>query len=123
MVAFSLWLAVSVGLADGPSAQAPAISSESFRTLFESARDGNLDVPPSVARNARRFRYVFVGGFGGAGVSGYFSENARELRERGVPRKHIHFVFPSSRETSEENEAAVRDRLEAIAAEGPSAWW
>src|SRR5262249_34070830 len=80
---------------------------------------GRLAIPEPVARRARGFRYVFVGGFRAGPMPGYFAQNAAELRAIGVPRRRIHFLFPSSRHSVEENRAAVRDELGRIAEEGP----
>jgi pimeloyl-ACP methyl ester carboxylesterase len=90
-----------------------------FRGWFEAASRGRLRVPESVARRARGFRYVFVGGFQNERMPGYFSQNAKELRAHGVPRRSIHFLFPGSQATVEENRAAVRDEFLRIAGAGP----
>jgi pimeloyl-ACP methyl ester carboxylesterase len=90
-----------------------------FREWFDAACSGRVIMPDAVERNARRFRYVFVGGFHNERMPGYFGQNAKELRARGVPRKAIHFVEPSSRKTVADNIGEVRDRFLAIAKEGP----
>ena len=54
---------------------------------------------------------MFVAGFMSEGMSEYFTQNARELVAIGVPRKAIHFIYPSSGETIEGNAAAVRTRF------------
>jgi pimeloyl-ACP methyl ester carboxylesterase len=89
-----------------------------FRGWFEAARNGTLEIPEPVARRARRFRYVFVGGFRNGPMPGYFAQNAAELRAHDVPRRRIHFFFPSSRWSVDENRSAVREGLIRIAAEG-----
>jgi pimeloyl-ACP methyl ester carboxylesterase len=97
----------------------PAVSPAEFRAWFEAARGGGLVIPDDVERNARRFRYVFVGGFAGERMPGYFKDNAAELRARGVPPGATHFVYPSSHRTIEENSGEVRERFFAASREGP----
>jgi pimeloyl-ACP methyl ester carboxylesterase len=97
----------------------PVISPTGFRASFELALAGKLSVPAEVKRSARSYRYVFVGGFMNEGMSEYFKQNARELRLIGVPRKAIHYIYPSSQETIEGNAAAVRDKFKEFAAQGP----
>jgi pimeloyl-ACP methyl ester carboxylesterase len=97
----------------------PAPSPAEFRAWFEAARQGDLVIPDQVGRNARRFRYVFVGGFASERLPNYFRDNADELRARGVSSGAIHFVFPSSHRTIDENAAEVRSRFLAISLEGP----
>jgi pimeloyl-ACP methyl ester carboxylesterase len=103
---------------DGSSTD-PLVSPAEFRTWFDAAREGSLDLPAEVLSKARRLRYVFVGGFGSERMPGYFALNARELRARGVPRDAIHFIFPSSHETFDANADEVREHFFAIAREGP----
>ena len=100
-------------------ASAPAVSPAEFRAWYDAALRGQLSMPADVSRSARRFRYVFVAGFHNERMPGYFSQNARELRARGVPRRAIHFVYPSSHETVAGNASTVRSQLLAIAKEGP----
>jgi pimeloyl-ACP methyl ester carboxylesterase len=102
----------------GPSGGPRGCAAE-FRGWFEAAVGGRLALPEPVARRARRFRYVFVGGYRTGPMPGYFAQNAAELRANGVPRRRIHFLFPSSRHGVEENRAAVREELIRIADEGP----
>ena len=97
----------------------PVISPAEFRGCFDSALAGKLSIPADVKRAAQRYRYVFVGGFMSEGMSEYFKQNARELRAMGVPRKAIHFIYPSSHETIEGNAAAVRAKFHEFAAMGP----
>ncbi len=68
---------------------------------------------------ARRFRYVFVGGFLNERMPGYFSQNARELRACGVPRPAIHFVSPSSHRSFDENLETIGEDFRRIAEAGP----
>jgi len=105
-------------LLSGP-AEGPCVTAAEFQGWFKAASRGTLHIPAPVARRARRFRYVFVGGFRTGRMPGYFAQNAEELRAHGVPRRSIHFLFPSSRRTVEENCDAVRDELLRIAGEGP----
>jgi pimeloyl-ACP methyl ester carboxylesterase len=113
-------LAVLAGLAATPGASPPrpASSTAEFRTWFEAARRGDLVIPDATARAARRFRYVFVGGFGNERMAGYFKENGRELLTRGVPPGAIHHVYPSSHKTIEENADEVRERFLEVSREG-----
>ena len=93
------------------STPAPVISPIEFRASFKQALAGKLSIPAQVRRDAREYRYVFVAGFMSEGMSEYFTQNARELVAIGVPRKAIHFIYPSSGETIEGNAAAVRTRF------------
>src|SRR5262249_5776660 len=95
------FLGVTLLLAD--TSEAPRVTATAFCGWFEAASRGTLRIPGPVARRARRFRYVFVGGIRTGGMPGYFAQNAAELRTHGVPRRLIHFVYPSSRRTVEEN--------------------
>ncbi len=97
----------------------PIISPAEFRVSFDSALAGKLSVPADVKRAARSYRYVFVGGFMNEGMSEYFKQNAKELRAIGVPRKAVHYVYPSSQATIEENAATVRGKFQEFAALGP----
>ena len=57
-------------------------------------------------------------GFMNEGMSEYFTQNARELVAIGVPRKAIHYIYPSSGETIEGNAAAVRNQVSGIRGPG-----
>ena len=66
-----------------------------FRTLTSgriSTRHarGSLTIPDEAIEEARRYRYVFVGGFHNERLPGYFAQNARELRAKGVPKEAVH---------------------------------
>jgi len=95
----------------------PVVTPAEFRAWFDAARVGKVAAP--VDRGAGRYRYVFIGGLGNERMPGYFAQNAQELRSLGVRRDRVHYIWPSSRSTIEENADGVRDRLRAIAAEGP----
>jgi pimeloyl-ACP methyl ester carboxylesterase len=103
----------------GLSTDVPAFSPADFQKWFATACQGQLRLPREVARTATTFRYVFVRGFGSEYLSGYFIQNARELRTQGVPRQAIHFIEPRSSRTLEENLATVREEIRRIAALGP----
>src|SRR5208337_5107555 len=78
-----------------PPVQAETSSSvtpEQFRAWFDAARRGRLEIPDEVGRNARSYRYVFIGGLFNEQMPGYFLQNVKELRARGVPRTSIHLV-------------------------------
>lgn len=90
-----------------------------FQEWFRSAENGSLEVPPSVALEARSFRYVFVEGFHNERMPGYFAANIAELKALGIPRSRIHVISPSSRRSNEENAEDVRSRFLEIAREGP----
>ncbi len=96
----------------------PVVSPAEFRSWFDAAAAGRLSIPAEVSRSARRYRYVFVGGFHNERMPGYFSQNAKELRARGVPRRAIHFVYPSSHETVAGNADAVCSEIRQIARNG-----
>ncbi len=95
------------------------ISPPVFQSWFDAALGGRLVIPAEVRRTARGYRYVFVAGFMNEQMSGYFMQNAKELRAMGVPRRAIHFIYPSSHKTVEQNADAVRARFQEIAALGP----
>jgi len=103
----------------GPAATDPVISPADFRRHFDAAREGKLSIPDTAIEEARRYRYVFVGGFHSERLPGYFAQNAKELRARGVPKTAIHFIYPSSGETVDGNARMVRASFEDIARQGP----
>ena len=39
-----------------------SITPEQFRAWFDAARQGRLEIPDEVSRDACRYRYVFIGG-------------------------------------------------------------
>src|SRR4051794_8744247 len=84
-------------------ADALTLSPDEFRSWFDAAEKNRLAIPADVSANAREFRYVFVGGFRGESMRGYFSENIQELPSRRVPKTAIHVLSPSSHKTVEEN--------------------
>jgi hypothetical protein len=49
-------------LLSGDPPEKVSIRADDFGRWFESAVEGDLEIPGSVARRARGFRYVFVGG-------------------------------------------------------------
>jgi pimeloyl-ACP methyl ester carboxylesterase len=111
---------LALGLATtGPAATDPVIVPAEFRDYFDAARKGKLEIPDDAIEEARRYRYVFVGGFHNERLPGYFTQNAKELRAIGVPKKAIHFIYPSSHRTVAENARGVRHQFEDIAEQGP----
>lgn len=114
-LAMALGLSALAGGSSGGAAWTPA----EFRGWFDDARAGTLKVPKDVRREARGFRFVFVGGFASERLPGYFRRNMKALRACGVPRGAIHAVFPPSRGTLEENADAFGRRIREIADEGP----
>ncbi len=111
-------LMVAALLAGGPDTSTSGASGP-FQGWFRSAEEGSLKVPATVAREARTFRYVFVGGFHNERMPRYFAANIAELKALGIPRDQIHVVQPSSHRTSEDNAEEVRARFLEIAREGP----
>jgi pimeloyl-ACP methyl ester carboxylesterase len=97
----------------------PGVSAAQFCKWFDAAREGKLHIPAKVSRTARRFRYVFVGGFQSERMLGYFAQNAKELRARSVPKQSVHFISPSSHKSVAENAEAVREAFLDIALRGP----
>ena len=95
------------------------VSATDFHLWFDAARIGELTIPTRIERKASRLRYVFVGGFGGERPGNYFTENARELRRHSVPKRMIHYIFPSSDKSVDENVAEVRKYLFEIDRDGP----
>jgi hypothetical protein len=113
----AVFLGVALWL--GGTAEPPSVTADEFRGWFETASRGELRIPVPVARQARRFRYVFIGGFRIGRMPGYFTQNADELRALGVPRHSIHFLYPDSHKTVEENRKTVRDEIFRIAGDCP----
>jgi pimeloyl-ACP methyl ester carboxylesterase len=102
-----------------PAQACSGVSAAQFRKWFDAAREGKLQIPAKISRTARRYRYVFVGGFQSEGMMGYFAQNAKELRAKTVPKRSVHFISPSSHKTVAENAEAVRARFLEIAHQGP----
>lgn len=100
------------------STVAPDSGSGAFQGWFDAACQGQLQIPLEVERAAARYRYVFVAGFWNERMPAYFAQNAQELRARGVPRDAIHFIYPSSHKSIEENAEAVHAQFLEIAATG-----
>jgi pimeloyl-ACP methyl ester carboxylesterase len=118
MLGFLTFLLVSLSPPD-QAATTPVISPTAFRAWFDAALGGRLSIPAEVSRTVRCYRYVFVAGFLNEGMSGYFAQNAKALRAKGVPRRAIHFIYPSSHKTVAENADAVRAEFLGIARQGP----
>jgi pimeloyl-ACP methyl ester carboxylesterase len=95
------------------------IAPDDFEGWYKSASEGKLRIPAITKDNAKRYRYVFVGGFNNENMPGYFAQNAKELRAHGISRKAIHFVYPSSHRSLDENADATREEFLKIAGEGP----
>ncbi len=110
-------LALTIGLL-GPR-DALKVTPDDFREWFEGASKKPLAIPRKVEARARTFRYVFVGGFRGESMRGYFAQNAQQLRSCGVPKSSIHFIATSSDQTVEENCEAFGKRLGEVAESGP----
>lgn len=110
---------VLISAVESRADSAPAVTPADFQRWFASSCEGRLRVPDGVEVRARGFRYIFVGGFLNERMPGYFSQNARELRARGVPRPAIHFVAPSSHKSFEENREAIGEDFRKIAGAGP----
>jgi hypothetical protein len=115
MIGTTLFLAALCTALDDP----PYVSPADFRAWFDAASAGKLSVPAEVGRGAKRFRYVFVGGFASEQMRGYFAENTKELRALGVPRSAIHTIFPRSSQTIEEEASTFREQIYKAASEGP----
>jgi len=118
VLGFLTFLLVSLSPPDH-AATTPVISPVAFRAWFDAALGGRLSIPAEVSRTARGYRYVFVAGFLNERMSGYFAQNAKELRAKGVPRRAIHFIYPSSHKTVAGNAEAVRSQFLEIARQGP----
>jgi pimeloyl-ACP methyl ester carboxylesterase len=103
----------------GGPADRPTVTAGEFQGWFKTASRGELRIPGPVARRARHFHYVFVGGIRIGRMPGYFTQNADELRALGVPRRSIHFLYPDSHKTVEENRQTVRDEILRIAGDRP----
>jgi pimeloyl-ACP methyl ester carboxylesterase len=102
-----------------PSTACSLVAPAEFRAWFDAARQARLSIPAEVRQTARRYRYVFVGGFHNERMPGYFAQNAKELRARGIPRRAVHFIYPSSHETVAGNAESVRSQFLEIARQGP----
>lgn len=107
-------LALTLG---GPC-DAPVVAPEEFRSWFEAAGRSDLRVLKGVASRAAGYRYVFVGGFRGEGMRGYFAQNAQILRSHGVPKRSICLLAPSSHQTVEEYSERFAEEFRAIADRG-----
>jgi pimeloyl-ACP methyl ester carboxylesterase len=110
---------LGIGMWLGLAASVPSVGPAEFQEWFAAAARGKLSLPADVRQTAIGFRYVFVGGLGNEYLSGYFAQNAAELRALGVPRQAIHVIHPSSSRTVDENLESVRQQFRAIAAKGP----
>ena len=117
MLGFLTVIALQLAAPD-PVATDPVISPAEFRRHFDAARNGKLSIPDEAIEEARCFRYVFVGGFHSERLPGYFAQNAKELRAKGVPKRAIHYIYPSSGETVDGNAEMVRTSFEDIACQG-----
>ena len=100
-------------------ADAPSITPDGFRACFDASMNKQLSISPSVTHEAAKFRYVFVGGLRGEGLREEFGSSSRDLRDRGVPKRSIHVIFPSSHKTVEQNADLFRVDLHKIAETGP----
>ena len=118
MFGFLMVLALQIAASD-PGKTDPKISDADFHAYFDAARAGKLLISEEGLEEARRYRYVFVGGFHNERLPGYFAQNARELRAKGVSKDAVHFIFPSSHDTVAGNARIVREQFEEIAAQGP----
>ena len=98
--------------------QSPFVRPNEFQTWFKAAAAGELKVPKPAAKRAATFRYVFIGGFQGEHMSGYFAQNAKELKRCGVSKRSIHYVLPASDKSVEENKAFVKQELKTISEQG-----
>ena len=87
--------------------------------LVRRRAQGKLGIPDEVCQNACGYRYVFICGLFHEHMPGYFLQNVKELRARGVPRTSIHLVKPDSQQTVDENCKSVRAELQAIVKQGP----
>jgi hypothetical protein len=102
-----------------PAAPASPVSPAQFTAWFQSARTGELAIPPEVSQAAQQYRYVFIRGFQTAQTPGYFARNAKELLAQGIPPKAVHVIEPSSDETPASNAGLVRAGFLEIAGQGP----
>ena len=112
-----LMVVVGALMVGGP--EPSTIRPDDFQSWFRSSVEGDLEVPESVARKARGFRYVFVTGFRNERMPGYFARSTAELKAIGVPARQVHVINPSSSQTSEANLQEVRSRFFEVAGEGP----
>jgi pimeloyl-ACP methyl ester carboxylesterase len=103
----------------GASEASAPVSPAEFRAWYDDACASRPSIPAKVKRAAARYQYVFIGGFHNERLPGYFAQNAKELRAQGVPRRAIHFIYPSSELTVAGNCGFVQDEFEAIAAGCP----
>ena len=103
----------------GQTETTSSVTPEQFRGWFDAARQGKLGIPDEVCQNACGYRYVFICGLFHEHMPGYFLQNVKELRARGVPRTSIHLVKPDSQQTVDENCKSVRAELQAIVKQGP----
>ena len=76
---------LGVALLLGGAVEPPSVTAGEFQGWFEAGLRGDLRIPKPVASRAKRFRYVFIGGFGIGRMPGYFTQNAKELQAIGIP--------------------------------------
>lgn len=110
-----------LGLVAGPGtvAERPRVTPDAFRAWFDASREGNLEFPAAAEKAVQGYQYVFIGGFASERMSSYFLQNAQDLQTHGVPQRSIHFIFPSSEGTIDENSGLVNDTFRKIARESP----
>ena len=102
-----------------PTETAPSVTPEQFLGWFEAAERDKMEIPEKIVRKARGYHYVFICGLFNETMPGYFTQNVKELRAKGVPRSSIHLIKPDTQQTIEENARSVRSELQAIAEQGP----
>lgn len=111
--------AISLGLGSPAMGDGPEIAPADFKHWFNSAMDGRSHLTPQARGRAARFRYVFVAGYQGESMPGYFTQNTKEMIAEGVPYTSIHLIQPSSAHTVDENRQNVADGLMELSNRGP----
>jgi pimeloyl-ACP methyl ester carboxylesterase len=114
----SPFIIVATSLLAQLSSPALDCTPDEFQGWFRTAAQRQLVIPRSVAQRARHYRYVFVGGFASERMPGYLRQSAQELRRHGVPPAAIHFIYPSSHRSLDDNSDDVRNQFGEVAALG-----
>ena len=102
----------------GGAAEPPPVTAGEFQGWFEDGLPGRLRIPGPVA-GEQALPLRVRGRLPIGRTPGYFTQNAKELRAIGVPRRSIHFLYPDSHKTVEENRETVRDEILRIAGDRP----
>ena len=116
-------LAILAAMVAGPTVEIPprVVAPSDFQAWFESACHGALKFTRIRSPVRPRGTVRFCRGVSQRADAGLFHGGDAGASPRGVPRRSIHLISPSSRETVAGNAKWVREQFEAVADEGPEA--